>query len=115
MSVVTNYIDQLPSEEQAVLGNLRRLVYDIVPDAEDAFSYGVPTYRYKGRYMIAFASNKHFMSIYPGSNAIEEFQDELSKFKLSKGTISFTVQNPLPEDLFKKIVLSAQAAIDQRH
>jgi len=114
MSVVTDYIAALPGEEQAILNTLRAIVYKIVPDAEDAFSYGVPTYRYKGKYLLAFASNKHFMSIYPGGEAVGVFKAELTAYKQSKGTISFTAAKPLNDALLQNIVRFCKETIDQK-
>lgn len=114
MSVVTDYLNQLNSAEKPILTRLRELVYEIVPDAEDAFSYGIPTYRYKGKYMIAFASNKKFMSIYPGAEVISIFKKELAPYKLSKGTISFTTDNPLPDKLLRNIIQLCRDGIEQR-
>jgi uncharacterized protein YdhG (YjbR/CyaY superfamily) len=104
MSVVTDYLDRLNDVDKPALTRLRELVYELVPDAEDAVSYGVPTYRYKGKYMIGFASNKKFMSIYPGPEVIELLKSDLKTYKLSKGTISFTGNNPLPDDLLRSII-----------
>lgn len=114
MSVVTEYLDRLNDVEKPILTRLRELVYEMVPDAEDAYSYGIPTYRYKGKYMLAFASNKNFMSIYPGAETISVLKDELKPYKLSKGTISFTSKNPLPDDLLRSIIQLCKESIDQR-
>jgi uncharacterized protein YdhG (YjbR/CyaY superfamily) len=114
MSVVTDYLNQLNDVEKPILTRLRELVYELVPDAEDAFSYGIPTYRYKGKYMIGFASNKKFMSIYPGAEVISAFRKELAPYKLSKGTISFTVENPLPDELLRNIIQLCRDGIEQR-
>jgi uncharacterized protein YdhG (YjbR/CyaY superfamily) len=114
MTIVTDYLDRLSDAEKPVLNRLRELVYEIVPDAEDAFSYGIPTYRYKGKYMIAFASNKKFMSIYPGAEAIEVFKDQLGSYKTSRGTISFTSDHPLPDELLRNIILLCRDSIDQK-
>ena len=114
MSIVTDYIEKLNDGEKAVLQRLRKLVYEVVPDTEDSFSYGIPTYKYKGKYMIAFASNKKFMSIYPGSESIEIFKNELKDFKTTKGTISFTVDKPLPDELLRTIILLCKDGIEQR-
>jgi len=114
MSIVTDYIDKLNDKEKPVLERLRAIVYEAVPKAEDGFSYGIPTYRYKGKYMIAFASNKNFMSIYPGAEVIDVLKKELSAFKISKGTISFTADQPLPDELLRTIILLCKDAIDQR-
>ena len=114
MSIVTEYIEKLVPAEKELLNRMRDIVYETVPDAEDSFSYGIPTYKYKGKYMIAFASNKKFMSIYPGSEAIEVFKKDLAPFKLSRGTISFTVDNPIPDELMRNIVLLSRDGIEQR-
>ena len=114
MSVVTEYIDRLSGPENIALTKLRSLVYEIVPTAEDAYSYGVPTYRYKGKYLLAFAANKKFMSIYPGADAISVFKKELEQFKTSKGTISFTPDNLLPDELVRNIVHLCKDTIDQK-
>jgi uncharacterized protein YdhG (YjbR/CyaY superfamily) len=115
MSVVTDYIDRLDEAEKPVLSRLRDIVYEVVPETEDSFSYGIPTYKYKGKYMVAFASNKNFMSIYPGAEVISIFKDELKAYKLSKGTISFTADNPLPDDLLRSIVQLSKESIEQRY
>lgn len=114
MSIVTDYIEKLNTKEKPVLERLRTLVYEMVPSAEDGFSYGIPTYRYKGKYMLAFASNKNFMSIYPGAEAIEVLKKELKDYKTSRGTISFTADKPLPDETLRLIIQLCKDAIDQR-
>jgi len=114
MSVVTDYIEKLNAVEKPILNHLRDLVYEVVPEAEDTWSYGIPTYKYKGKYMLAFASNKKFMSIYPGGEPIRTFKDELKPYKLMRGTISFTADNPLPDELLKNIILLAKDGIERR-
>jgi len=115
MSVVTDYLEHLNDVERPILTRLRELVYEMVPDAEDVISYGVPTYRYKGKYMLAFASNKEFMSIYPGAEVIELLKSDLKPYRLSKGTISFTSENPLTDDLLRSIIQLCKEAIEHHN
>lgn len=115
MSVVTEYLDQLDDTHKAVLQHLRDVVYEIVPEAEDAFSYGVPTYRYKGKYLLAFAKNKDFMSIYPGAASIAAFKDNLKGFKTTKGAVSFTPDHQLPDVLLRNIVLLCRDEIERNN
>jgi len=114
MSVVTEYIERLIPAEKAIFAHMRELVYEEVPEAEDSFSYGLPTYKYKGKFLIAFASNKNFMSIYPGGEPISVFKNELDGYKISKGTISFTPKNPLPDELMRNIILLSKDGIEVR-
>jgi len=115
MSVVTEYIEKLNDGEKAALTHLRQLVYEVVPDAEDAFSYGVPIYRYKGKYLIGFASNKHFMSIYPGPEGIAVLKDELGDHIRSKATITFTPDQPIADSTIKTLIAFCKDTIDQKN
>ena len=53
--------------------------------------------------MVHFANFKNHIGFYPGASGIENFQDELSDYKFSKGTIQFQLSEPIPYDLIEKI------------
>lgn len=114
MSIVTEYIERLNDTERPVLQHLYDTVHQLVPEVEDSFSYGIPTYKYKGKYMLAFASNKKFMSIYPGSEPIALFKKELENFKTSRGTVSFTPAQQIPDELLERIILLCRDGVEQR-
>ena len=114
MSIVTDYLAELGPKEKVALQRLRELIYEQVPDVEDSFSYGMPTYKYKGKYMLGFAAYKNFMSIYPGAEVISVFTKELQSYKTSKGTISFTGDHPLPDELLRNIIVLSRDAINHR-
>lgn len=113
MSIVTEYIDKLNPAEKAVFERLREIVYEEVPEVEDGFSYGLPTYRYKGKYLLAFASNKKFLSIYPGGHAIGIVGGDLKKFATGRGTLSFTPDNQIPEASLRKLIQFCKDWIDE--
>lgn len=114
MSVVTDYIAQLDSRDQAIFLTMRSIIHELIPDIEEKKSYGLPTYAYKGTYLISFARNKTFLSIYPGSEVISHLKKELSPYALRRGTISFTADKPLSESLMRSIITYCKAAIDAR-
>lgn len=113
MSAVTDYIEKLSPQEKTVFGHLRDLVHEVVPDAEDAYSYGLPTYKYKGKYLLAFASNKKFLSIYPGGYAIDAVGGELKKFATGRGTLSFTPDNQIPDESLLLVIKFCKDWIDE--
>jgi uncharacterized protein YdhG (YjbR/CyaY superfamily) len=51
-----------------------------------------------------FAAFKNHIGFFPKVSAIEAFKDELSSYELSKGTIRFPLDKPIPVDLVKRIV-----------
>jgi uncharacterized protein YdhG (YjbR/CyaY superfamily) len=102
---VDEYIAKFPKDVRDVLEELRRVIAEAAPEAEEAISYGMPAFKLHGRSLVFFAAWKSHVGFYPGGpSAIEAFKKELSPFKLSKGTVQFPLDKPIPFDLVKKIV-----------
>ena len=104
MSVIDDYLKDVAEPQRQQLERIRRIVKQTVPDAEEVISYGMPGFKYNKKYLIGFAEFKDHMSIFPASNPVETLKDKLSKFKISKGTIQFTIDNPVPEPIIKEVL-----------
>ena len=104
MSVIDEYLANLDSSQRNDLERIRVAVKKIAPGAEEVMTYGVPGFKYKGHFLVGYAVNKKFLSLYPASTAIEVFKDKLTGFGLSKGVIRFTAENPIPGDLLEQII-----------
>lgn len=105
MELVDAYLVNTPEPQKSELQRIRAIIKQIVPDAEEVITYGMPGFKYKHKYLIAYAPFKDHMSIFPGGEAVTAFAKELAEYKTSKGTIQFTVDMPIPDQLLKKIVL----------
>jgi uncharacterized protein YdhG (YjbR/CyaY superfamily) len=99
MSTIDDYLINIESLQKTELEKVRNAVKKAVPEAQEVITYGMPGFKYKGKYLIAFAPFKDHLSIFPGTEAVEAFKNKLSGYKTSKGTIQFTVDNPIPEDI----------------
>lgn len=104
MSVVDDYLAEVDEPQRAELERIRQIVKRAAPAAEEVISYGMPVFKYHGQYLIGFAAFKNHLSLFPASHPIEVLKDRLSDFKLSKGTIQFTLDHPIPESLIKQLV-----------
>lgn len=100
---IDSYIESFPENAQEYLQKMRLTIKDIVPEAKEKISYGVPTFTL-GRNLIHFGAFKNHIGFYPGALAVSTFQKELSLYKWAKGSIQFPFDKPLPLDLIKKIV-----------
>src|SRR5579871_4408138 len=89
-------------EAKAALEHLRSLICQEAPKAEECISYGIPSYKLNG-YLVGFAAFKNHCSFYPG-HTVRDFSNELKGYKLAKGTIQFTPDKPLPDDLVCSII-----------
>ena len=101
---VNKYISNLPVEQQIALERVRQIIKNTVPEAQEYLSYKMPAYHFHG--MIGgFAAFKNHCSFFPwDSKTIDVFKDELTGFKTSAGTIQFTPDKSLPEELLQKIL-----------
>ena len=100
---ITDYILQFPADVQQKLNELRTAILEIVPNATEKIAYGIPTFYVNGN-LVHFAAYKHHIGFYPGASGIETFQSELTQYKLSRGTVQFPLDQPLPMELIRRIV-----------
>jgi uncharacterized protein YdhG (YjbR/CyaY superfamily) len=102
---IDEYIAKFPEKVRDVLEELRRVIRESAPKAEEAISYGMPAFKLNGKGLVYFAAWKNHVGFYPGgSSGIEAFKKELSPFKTSKGAAQFSLDKPIPFDLVEKIV-----------
>ncbi len=113
MDDIDTYISAQKEANTIKLLEIRNLVKALVPDITEHFSYGMPVFKYKNKYLIGYAAFKNHMSLFPGSEAIEAIQDDLQGYTVSKGTIQFTEENPLSEEIVKKIISICRDRIDR--
>ncbi len=97
------YIAAFPEEVQQKLQELRATIRASAPDATEKISYQIPTFYLKGN-LVHFAAFKDHFSFFPTSSGIQAFKQELSKYKLAKGTVQFPINESLPLELISRIV-----------
>jgi uncharacterized protein YdhG (YjbR/CyaY superfamily) len=111
---IDEFVAGFPKNVRDVLEELRRAIRESAPKAEEAISYGIPTFDLNGKHLVHFSAYKNHVGFYPTSSGIEAFKKELSPFKTSKGTVQFPLDKPIPLDLVKKIVRFRVKEIESR-
>ncbi len=102
-SLVDQYISQFPAEIQERLLQIRAIIREAAPEAEETVAYQMPTYRLNGN-LVHFAAYKNHIGFYPTPSGIAAFAKELSSYKGAKGSIQFPHDKPLPTELIRQIV-----------
>jgi uncharacterized protein YdhG (YjbR/CyaY superfamily) len=101
---VDEYLASLPDDKRTALEKLRKTIRSAAPMATEKISYGMPAFHHRGN-LVYYAAFKDHCSLFPGSKKVlADHADELAGFETTKGTIHFTVDEPLPAALIKKIV-----------
>jgi uncharacterized protein YdhG (YjbR/CyaY superfamily) len=100
---IDEYILGFPENVQAKLSELRQLIREIAPAAQERISYRIPTFYLNGN-LVHFAAYAKHIGFYPTPSGITRFKRELSRYKHSKGAVQFPIEEALPVELIKKIV-----------
>jgi len=101
---IDEYLASVPQPHRGMLEGLRRIIKEVVPEAEETISYQMPTFKLNGRMLVSFAAFKDHCSLFPATDIRAVAPDEMKGFKGGKGTLQFTADNPIPDALLEKIV-----------
>lgn len=112
MKTIDEYLAQAEPRHAEVLERIRILIKREVPEAVEGIGYGMPSYKYKGKPLIYFASFKNHMSLFPTPGPIEALRTQLQGYKVTKGTIQFTLEKPLPDEFIVAFVRQRKADIE---
>jgi uncharacterized protein YdhG (YjbR/CyaY superfamily) len=114
VNTVDDYLAALPAKERAVLGELRQFIKSAAPQAEEVISYNIPLYKHHG-HLVGFAAFKNHCSLFVTNSAVrKQFAKELEPYEVKHTTIHFSVDNPLPATLVKRIVKARIAENEAR-
>jgi uncharacterized protein YdhG (YjbR/CyaY superfamily) len=100
---IDQYIGTFPKDVQKILETVRATIKKAAPEAEEAISYQMPTFRLNGN-LVHFAGYKNHIGFYPTPSGIEAFKKDLSTYKGAKGSVQFPIDQPVPLDLITRIV-----------
>lgn len=100
---IDDYIAQSPPEVRERLQELRRVIHEAAPQAAEAISYQMPTFKLHGN-LVHFAAFKNHIGFYPAPSGIEAFRERLAPYAGGKGTVKFPLDQPIPYDLVADIV-----------
>jgi uncharacterized protein YdhG (YjbR/CyaY superfamily) len=101
---VDAYSAALDEPMQSTLRSLRQTILEIVPEAEEGISYGMPAFKVQGHVIAGFAAFKHHLSYFPHSGSVIPELDEAIPYMTAKGTLQFPVDTPLPKSLVKQLL-----------
>jgi uncharacterized protein YdhG (YjbR/CyaY superfamily) len=103
-SNIDEYIAQFPPVIQEMLNTIRFIIKHEAPEAKEAISYQVPTFKLNNKNFIHFAAFTNHISVYPAPIGDPEFHEDLTGYASGKGTAKFPVDRPIPYGLIIEIV-----------
>ena len=102
---VDEYLRGLEEPKRGTLQALRGTILEIVPDAEQVISYGMPAFRVNGKTVAGFAAFKAHLSYLPFSGSVlSQLAHELQGYTMTKSALHFAVDESLPKALVEKLI-----------
>jgi uncharacterized protein YdhG (YjbR/CyaY superfamily) len=101
---VDEYVALFPADVRTKLEKLRKLIKKTVPGVEERISYKMPGY-YLGGYLVYFAAYPRHIGFYALPMATAAFKERLAPYKKAKGSVQFPIDEDLPYDLIKDMIL----------
>ena len=104
MSIIDDYLKNVPSEKRAELERIRKIAKEFLPGCEETISYGMPTLKLNGKSIIGFDAHKKHIGIYPFSGSVISKIKELNSYETSSGAIRVPFDKLMPKSLIEKII-----------
>lgn len=112
---VDQYVASQPEPARRVLEQVRRIIREASPGARETISYNMPAYTCGNVPLLMFAGWKAHYSLYAATDAVvKAFRDDLSRYKIERGTIRFPLSEPVPADLIARITKFREQEITKK-
>lgn len=101
-TTVEKYIAQFPETIQSHLLEMRCILQEVAPEAEETLKWGKPVFLLD-TILFAYAAHKSHLSFVPTGPALSPYTEELYGYVVKKDSIQFSYEVPLPKELIQKI------------
>jgi uncharacterized protein YdhG (YjbR/CyaY superfamily) len=102
---IDRYLAGVGEPMRSTLQQLRQCVLDVIPDAEECISYGLPAFKIQGKAIAGFGAFKNHLSYLPHSGSVlPALAADLAGYEGTKGSLHFPLDQPLPAALVHKLV-----------
>ncbi len=101
---VDAYLENLPDSARAAVTSIRGVVHEVLPDATERISYGIPTFDVDGHAVVHVAGWKAHVSIYPTPGSPADLVAELAPYSSGRGTTKFPLKGGVDLDLVRRTV-----------
>jgi uncharacterized protein YdhG (YjbR/CyaY superfamily) len=102
---VNRYLADLDEPKRATLEEMRRRILQVIPDAEQGLSYGVPAFKVDGKVVAGLAAFKSHLSYLPHSGSVlPALTDKTGGYSQTKSALHFPPDEPLPRELVRELI-----------
>ena len=114
-TTIDEYIEAAPGAGRAHLRRLREILASVAPEADQVIKWNQPFF-VEPRFVFSFSALKAHASFAPVASAMEAFRDDFDAegITVTKGTVKLPYDEPLPEDLLRRMAEHCLAEVSAR-
>ncbi len=102
---IDRYLEDVDEPKRGTLQEVRRRILEIIPNAEQCLSYGMPAFKVQGKTVAGLAAFKKHLSYLPHSGSVlAELAEETGGYAQTSGSLHFGIDTPLPRPLIQKLL-----------
>lgn len=112
MGAVDEALAALDEPDRSCLQHVVETARSLAPEATEGMSYGMPALKLDGKPLIGVVAAAKHLSIFMFSpGVVDAVAPRLEGYSLSKGTVRFTPDHPIPDDVVAEMVRLRMAEI----
>ena len=105
LGLVDSKLNTLPEPQRTVMLNLAVTIRELIPGATECISYNLPAFEVEGGVICGIEGYKKHNSYFPFSGSVlTQLSSELANYEMTKGSLHFPLDKPLPKGLLKKLI-----------
>lgn len=102
---VDKYLERAPEPHRSTLSQVRETLRELLPDAAETISYGMPAFKVGGKAVAGYAYYENHCSYFPHSSGVlPRLSEEIDGYEWSKGTLKFPPDAPPSRELLTRLV-----------
>ena len=98
---VEDYIQSFPTDVGAILNQIRQVLREAAPEAEERISYRMPALFQNG-VVVYYAAFKKHIGLYPPVDD-SSLKDQVAAYAGPKGNLQFPMDEPIPYALIQEV------------
>lgn len=112
-TTIASYIQAAPAAGRPHLKRIYELLKSVAPQAEETIKWNAPFF-IEPRFLFSFSACKAHLNFAPSQAALAPFREELKQHRTTANFLQVPYDEPLPEDLIRKIAETSLRIVSER-
>lgn len=102
---IDTYLETVDEPKRSTLEEMRSRILEIIPDAEQTMSYGLPAFKLHGKVIAGLGAFSAHLSYLPHSGSVLAALGKcIAGYSQTQSALHFPIDEPLPRELVRELI-----------